>query len=313
MIDSGEVEFEEMSSSVNARQLTAVDPKPASTGNQHADLGEGPSSPERARSSRSSSRFRKLRRLVPIVIIDKSALFRAGLMYVLEGSRFRVTASSSSLGDLSERAFNGKHRIALISLDREAAATLSRVSRLTSQHKSLQIITLTERFCPDELLTAIKAGAAGYLLKNEISPDQLLKSLELVLLGAVVIPPGLKSLKDPMQLQLDAIPAGQHLETVSVFGQPPPAGDAAQMDDVGRLSNREQTILKQLTQGASNKQIARDLNIAEATVKVHVKSLLRKIHVSNRTQAAMWAIQSWRTTSFAVFLCSCMHDVAQLM
>jgi DNA-binding NarL/FixJ family response regulator len=130
----------------------------------------------------------------------------------------------------------------------------------------------------------------------------------------VVIPQGFaKSPKDPMQLQLEAIPAGQHLETVSEFGQPPPASDAPQTDNVGRLSNREQTILKQLTQGASNKQIARELNIAEATVKVHVKSLLRKIHVSNRTQAAMWAIQSWRTTGVAVFLLSFVHDAAQLM
>jgi two-component system nitrate/nitrite response regulator NarL len=62
------------------------------------------------------------------------------------------------------------------------------------------------------------------------------------------------------------------------------------MDDVSRLSNRELMVLKQLTQGASNKHIARDLNIAEATVKVHIRNLLHKIGVKNRTQAAMWAM-----------------------
>jgi two-component system, NarL family, nitrate/nitrite response regulator NarL len=235
------------------------------------------------------------------------------LVHILEGTRFRVRASCSGLGDLSERAFSCKRGVALISLDREAAATFSRISCLTSQYKHLQVVTLTERFSHDELLAAIEVGAAGYLLKNEISPDQLLKSLELVLLGAVVIPQGLKFLKDPMALQLDAVPTGEHLETIAEFGQPRPASDASQTDDVGRLSNREQMILKQLTQGASNKHIARELNIAEATVKVHVKNLLRKIRVSNRTLAAMWAIQRWRTTGFAAFLWSFMHDAVELM
>ncbi|MEA2737171.1 MAG: two-component system, NarL family, nitrate/nitrite response regulator NarL, partial [Acetobacteraceae bacterium] len=60
--------------------------------------------------------------------------------------------------------------------------------------------------------------------------------------------------------------------------------------DFARLSERERLILTHLKVGASNKQIARDLDVAEATVKAHVKSLLRKLRVNNRTQAAMWAL-----------------------
>ena len=67
---------------------------------------------------------------------------------------------------------------------------------------------------------------------------------------------------------------------------------ATQPGEVERLSGREKIILQQVMQGSSNKQIARELNIAEATVKVHIKSVLRKIRVSNRTQAAMWAIKN---------------------
>jgi len=110
-----------------------------------------------------------------------------------------------------------------------------------------------------------------------------------VLRGGVVIPKGSTKLpKDFVQPQPDAVPAVQDPGTVSQGGQAQPACDAVQTDEVERLSNRKKMILTQLMQGVSNKHIARELNIAEATVKVHVKSLFRKIRVSNRTQAAMW-------------------------
>ena len=148
------------------------------------------------------------------------------------------------------------------------------------------------------MFAVIEAGADGYLLKNEISPHALVKSLELVwAAGGVVIPQEFaKLLKD--RAQLDTDPAVRDLETVSDGRQPRLASDAAQTDDVGRLSSREQMVLRELTQGASNKQIARDLSIAEGTVKVHVKSLLRKIRVCNRTQAATWALEHWHRTRF---------------
>jgi two-component system nitrate/nitrite response regulator NarL len=265
---------------------------PASTVDQRVDVGGPLPLPKRtARSSRSPSQSTKRGQRVPTVLIENSALFRAGLKHILAASRFRVTAVASKLSDLAESVFSDKHCVALISLGGDATAILSRVRSLTEKHKGLYIIILTERFRSEELLAAIEAGAQGYLLKNEISADALLQSLELVLLGVVVIPRGLTR-KDQVQPQLDAVPALQEMATVSERGQP--ASDAAQTDDVGCLSNREQTILMQLTQGASNKHIARELNIAESTVKVHVKSLFRKLRVNNRTQAVMWAMNRVR-------------------
>jgi len=270
-------------------QLALTGSDLASTSDKRIGAGGGSSSPEgTSRSSRSSSRSRKQPRLIPTVIIDESPLFRAGLVHILAGSRFRVTASRSSLSDLSERVLGDKHCVALISLDREAGAILPQVASLTE--RGVRVILLTEKFHPEELVAAIEAGADGYLLKNEIAPDLLVKSMELVLRGGVVIPKGFTKLpKDFVQPQPDAVPAVQDPGTVSQGGQAQPASDAAQTDEVERLSNREKMILTQLMQGASNKNIARGLNIAEATVKVHVKSVLRKIRVSNRTQAAMWA------------------------
>jgi len=156
--------------------------------------------------------------------------------------------------------------------------------------RGLHIFVLTERFHPEELVAALTAGVAGYFLKDEVSSDVLVKALELALLGEVIISKSLtKAPNEWMQLQPDAVSSVQVRKTGLASGQPQAANDAAQANDVRRLSNRQQTILDLLGQGASNKHIARQLNIAEATVKVHVKGVYRKIGVNNRTQAALWA------------------------
>jgi two-component system, NarL family, nitrate/nitrite response regulator NarL len=239
-------------------------------------------------SARPSSRGKELLSLVPIVVCE-SPLFRAGLFHCLAGSRYWIKAEGSKLSDLSESVFSDQRCVALISLDGEATDILSQVQSLTERYNGLHIITLTERFCSEELLAAIGAGADGYLLRNEISAAALVQSLDVVLLGGVVIPKGLAQTKR-VQPPLDAVPALQNPEDRSERGQLQPTIDLAQTGDVIRLSERERTILMQLMEGASNKHIARALNIAEATVKVHVKNLLRKIRVKNRTQAAMWGM-----------------------
>jgi DNA-binding NarL/FixJ family response regulator len=107
----------------------------------------------------------------------------------------------------------------------------------------------------------------------------------------VVVPPGFtKRLNSRGEVPLNNAPAVPDPELLPEYRQPEFGSGVAQADDFGRLSVREHLVLMHLTRGDSNKCIARVLNIAEATVKVHVKSLLRKIRVCNRTQAAMWAM-----------------------
>jgi two-component system, NarL family, nitrate/nitrite response regulator NarL len=275
-----------------ARAFDPFDPGPASISDQAIDRtyrGSG-------RFSQKSSRSQKRGRYTPTVIIEKSFLFRAGLTHILAGGRFRVTADCSTLCDLPERAFNGKQCLALIGVDNDGpGAVLSQISSLKGQNGALRIIVLTDQFRREELLATVEAGADGYLVKNEITPEALLQSLELVLLGGVVIPHGLsRMLKDRVAPLNDTPAVTELMETGSNGAQPRLADDAPQSADLARLSNREQMILMQLMQGASNKHIARELNIAEATVKVHVKSLLRKTRVNNRTQAAMWGTDHFR-------------------
>ncbi len=219
---------------------------------------------------------------VPTIIIDASTLFRAGLTHILSGTRFRIIAGCSRLDQIPPNALNGHRCLVLISLDKDALAVLSQVPSLKVTHEYLRVVLLSDRFDPEEFLTTIEFGCDGYLLKNEISPDVLLKSLELVLLGEAIIPQGfIHFIRGNARPQPEALSNGKHPETGLNHTPALLSVEAPRSDDIVRLSNRERTILWQLTQGASNKHIARELEIAEATVKVHVKSLLRKIRLGS--------------------------------
>jgi two-component system, NarL family, nitrate/nitrite response regulator NarL len=230
-------------------------------------------------------------RPISTAIIDKSLLFRVGLKSVLSGRRLRVTTECARLSDLPEQAFAEENCVVLLGLDADDQTDFTNITTIKRKHPRLRIIVLSEQFHPDQLLAAMESGANGYLMKNEISPDALLKSIELVLVGGVVVPSGFtKRLNSRSPVLSNSPPIVALSEHTPEHRQPEPRTDVAHADDYGRLSSRELLVLTHLTRGDSNKCIARVLNIAEATVKVHVKSLLRKIRVCNRTQAAMWAM-----------------------
>jgi two-component system, NarL family, nitrate/nitrite response regulator NarL len=268
---------------------------------------EAPSSRSRGSQLRGSSQRHGW---IPTVIVDNSALFRAGLTHILAGTRFRVMAGCSGLKDIQKSCLHRRACLALVGLDKGARAVLTELSFLKAQYEYFRVVIFSDRFDLQELLTAIAAGGDCYLLKNEISPDVLLKSLDLVLLGETIVPQGFTQLiRSQVRLEQDALsrsndpgtrleyPRAQvpteTLQTAGTRLEYPRAQvptETLQTDEIARLSNREQLILFHMTQGASNKHIARELKITEATVKTHVKALLHKIGARNRTQAAVWAI-----------------------
>jgi two-component system nitrate/nitrite response regulator NarL len=222
--------------------------------------------------------------------VDESALFRAGLIHILAGTRFRVIPGCPSLKDIEKSALNLQVSLALVGLNKDAQAVLSGLSSLRAKFEYLRVVTFSERFDLEELLTAVASGVDCYLLKNEISPDALLKSLDLVLLGETILPQAfIQLLRNQLNLQQEALSPGIYLETRLEYPRAHCPVESPRTGDIVRLSNKEQVILFHLTQGASNKHIARELKIAEATVKTHVKAVLHKISVRNRTQAAVWA------------------------
>jgi len=244
--------------------------------------------------------------LVPVVLIDRSALCRAGLRHILGGTRFRINAEHDQLSQIRSDLLANRQCVVLVGLDQDVEATFARFRLLKSANPNLRIVALSNRMDPEQLVAAFDSGANGYLMHDEIAPETVLRALELVLVDGMVVPRGFTKLLGgstqwpltvvtPASAAPPSVPVDAPIQVAtapasSIIVEVPPELDPC----FARLSDREQLILEHLTRGASNKRIARDLNIAEATVKAHIKSLLRKLRVSNRTQAAMWAIDHVR-------------------
>jgi len=130
------------------------------------------------------------------------------------------------------------------------------------------VVMLTVSEDAEDLVTALRNGAQGYLLKN-IDGEFLVRSIRRAAEGESVISPEM---------------AGKLMRQVRT-GAP-----SAQPADV--LSPREREIVQRLAKGGSNKEIARDLDLAESTVKIHVQHILRKLGLNSRVQAAVWAIEN---------------------
>ena len=198
------------------------------------------------------------------ILIEANRLFRQGLKHLLADTRFAVEAEFST----TEQAVDGAVASGLVIVGEGGD-----LQQLRSAYPEARIVVLASDFAVDALRDAMNAGADGYLMKD-VSPEALLQSLELVMMGEKVFPTNLAA----MLFDMNVI-APQH----SVRG----------------LSPREQEILQALVTGSSNKLIAIKLGITEATVKVHLKTLLRKIDVNNRTQAAIWAMNNGFTAEGA--------------
>jgi DNA-binding NarL/FixJ family response regulator len=232
-----------------------------------------------------------MRTYVSTIIVDPSTLFREGLARILSGTRFRVAAACSNLDELPKNlAINGRECLLLMGVGEYLPADFSQVFKFKQQHDQARIIVLGEQCKSEELLTAVEAGADGYLTKH-ITTDALLKSLELVLVGETILPARfLRMMRGGNGEEPKAQPAGAAADPTPEPAAEPAAADVVGAEHFQRLSTREQLIMRCLTRGASNKTVARELNIAEATVKVHIKAILRKLRVKNRTQAAIWAV-----------------------
>jgi two-component system nitrate/nitrite response regulator NarL len=215
---------------------------------------------------------------ITTVLVARNSLFREGLLRILSTTAFRVTKVAATIDDLSLRSIRTARPV-LFLIDCEHAITALTVGRLKQQNPSARIVVLSDRCILGDALAAFRAGADGYV-SEQTSCDALIKSLDLVMLGVTILPAEFMRLlggENEMDCEDDpAVPATRtHIST---------------FDHTQRtLSDRETGILRCLMEGESNKIIARRFNITEATVKAHIKAILRKICVRNRTQAAVWA------------------------
>jgi two-component system, NarL family, nitrate/nitrite response regulator NarL len=209
-----------------------------------------------------------------VFLIDPSRLFREAVRRLLDSVQFSVVGDAPSWAD-AQPWFTAEPHIDLITFDPagcgEEEPAVGRLQAVRDRFPGVRIAVLTGDHTPDALLRAIGWSVDAYLTKD-MAPETLSRSLQLVMLGQQIIPAGL----------LRSLPEARD-DQDSRRGEP---GDGSSQG----LSAREAQILCCLLNGHSNKAIARELGITEATVKAHLKALLRKIRVRNRTQAALWGL-----------------------
>ncbi|WP_406857274.1 response regulator transcription factor [Alsobacter sp. KACC 23698] len=230
----------------------------------------------------------------PAIVVDKSALLRDGLVGILKQTSIKVIAAGATLDDC--RSADGKAKPKLVLGSLSASDDLAEwIGAVRAEYPDAKVAILSDRADPDRVGMALRLGVDAFVLSS-LSSEAFIGALELCLLGVSVLPCGLFSV--PIGAEAPDKPAMRGLPA------PPKliATNPAFVEDGPRLSSREVSILRLLIEGRSNKLIARELDIAEATVKVHVKAVLRKIRVQNRTQAAIWAMSNGIVSSDADLL-----------
>ncbi|WP_456726792.1 LuxR C-terminal-related transcriptional regulator [Bradyrhizobium sp. USDA 3397] len=157
------------------------------------------------------------------------------------------------------------------------------IEPLRRGHPDSRVVVVADRYRPHEVAATFQAGANGYFV-DVMSREVFIKSIELVIMGETVFPPAFL----PLALDLK----DEHTDRAGACDSRKNLTVAPDDRTAQQLSPRQKSILRCVVEGDSNKCIARKIDIAESTVKVHVKAILRKIGVHNRTQAAVWGINN---------------------
>jgi two-component system nitrate/nitrite response regulator NarL len=219
-----------------------------------------------------------------VIIIGRSALFREGIVRILRAENFRVLASVASFDELSNVVRTQHLLFLIVHISGYFDLAIEQIEMAKEQYPDCRVAIVVDNYSSTEPSLAHHAGAAGYFI-GAMSCDALVKSIELVMTGEMVFPPSFLSSvivgKDNKQCKTMLSREDERAAFVAPDDEATP-----------QLSPRELVILRCLIEGNSNKNIARRIDIAEATVKVHVKAILRKIRVQNRTQAAIWGLNN---------------------
>lgn len=208
---------------------------------------------------------------IRVLIVDDHTLFRSGIKSLLQ--RHEEFAVVDEAGDGLEgikRAKSLKPDVVLLDLHMPGITGREAVKAIVEEVPDTNVLMLTVSEDAEDLLETLRAGATGYLLKN-IETEALVDAIRRAARGESVISP---------QMTAKLIQG--------VRSQPRPSATVVEKD---KLSPREREILGCLARGESNKEIARALDLAESTVKIHVQNIFKKLNLSSRVQAAVYAVE----------------------
>ena len=205
-----------------------------------------------------------------VMVVDDHTLFRSGLSELLERRGIEVCAAVGDGEEGCRLAADLEPDVILLDLRIPELDGLSVLERIAALGLRTAVVMLTTSSDERDLVTSLRSGARGYLLKD-MEPDRLVDALAAVVGGETVVAPEMTSVLARV-VKGDALASGRPSRFSS-------------------LTPREFEILRHLAEGQSNKEIARDLGITDGTVKLHVRSILRKLEVRSRVEAAVIAVE----------------------
>jgi two-component system nitrate/nitrite response regulator NarL len=201
------------------------------------------------------------------------------------------TQDCSPDNDPRQCAHSGYHQTTLLTVDvgDDPKGAVAQIELVRARYPSARVAVIADYYHRVDLVAAYRAGANACFVKD-MTCGAFIKTIGSILNGETVLPPELLPFIGDDEGHRKQAPTAALTANTNGTTANAPALSAIGIDPVPRLSTREKCILRCMVGGDSNKVIARKIDISEATVKVHVKAILRKIRLSNRTQAAIWAM-----------------------
>jgi NarL family two-component system response regulator LiaR len=207
---------------------------------------------------------------IRVLLVDDHAVVRKGLRALLDREPGIDVAGEAENGEEAIRiASRLGPDVILMDLEMPGMGGIEATRQITEQHPDTRVVILTSHAAEEDVFPALKAGAQGYLLKHS-APEEVLRAIHQARRGETVLHPAI---------------ARMVLQELNRPAQP------RQQATTDPLSERELEVLRLLARGMSNQEIADTLVVGEATVRSHVSSILRKLQLASRTQAALYALR----------------------
>jgi two-component system, NarL family, response regulator LiaR len=209
-------------------------------------------------------------RPIRVLLVDDHAVVRKGLQALLDREPGVEVAGEAEDGEQAVHAADRlRPDVILMDLEMPGIGGIEASRRITEAHPDTKIVVLTSHASEEDVFPALKAGALGYLLKHS-APEDVLQAIRQAQRGETVLHPAIARM------------------VLQELHRPPHPKQTATTDP---LSERELDVLRLLARGMSNQEIADSLVVGEATVRSHVSSILRKLQLASRTQAALYALR----------------------
>ena len=211
---------------------------------------------------------------VKVLVVDDHALFRRGITAVLATNKnLEVVGEASDGLEAIKKAEAIVPDIIVMDLNMPHCSGLEATQALQTKMPQVNILVLTVSDSEADLFAAVKFGAKGYILKNT-EPEELIQAILHITQGGVIVSPIMAT---KLLTEFQGLEAEGKKEAIQ--------------ETESNLSPREGEVLQLVAQGATNKQIADSLFISENTVKTHLRNIMEKLHLANRSQAAAYAVE----------------------